>query len=212
MRAKCFIFFALLILAACERTIFYTADIDLRENFYAHEEEYIALAKIFEAYPDIKTAQNCPSNICPYAEVLPFGRTLEEVIFADELFSPYLDRLGFSQYIFFKRGKVYIELVLNQSGGRKGDFKLDLDLVYWPEPDSTYVSCENYTPSNEDYYACFVPLKHDWMILRSGINIVKIERCSRAITVCYESAEDDCIPKECQIYNDQVVLPALPNP
>ena len=132
MRAKCFIFFALLILAACERTIFYTADIDLRENFYAHEEEYIALAKIFEAYPDIKTANNCPSNICPYDEVFPFGWTLEEAIFADELFSPHLDRLGFSRYIFFQRGKRYTELVINRNGGTRGDFQLDLSLVYWP--------------------------------------------------------------------------------
>jgi len=188
--------FALLFATACERIYFFTTDTSMRENFYSHEDAFIAFAKALDAHPEIEAAQNCPPDVCFY----PDGdRTALDR--ANKIFVPHLNNLNQINYIFFKRNEHLsrVKVELNRQAGRRGDYSVRVNYIYWPEPDNSYINCKDYIPPNEDFYYCHAPLKHGWMIERSGVNEVKFKACLAKLNNCLKTGgtQKSCIPAKC---------------
>lgn len=188
----------LLLLAGCERASFYTSEANLRANFYGKKEDFKAFTEALNSHPSIDGAYSCPpSSYCQHVD--ENGKATDEPPYSYRVFAPLLDKIGRGRYTFFSRNDKFTRVILNHTGGRIGGFRLDLEYVYWPNPDSTFVSCKNYTPPTEDFYSCYVELDEGWMIAKSGLNYTKLSKCSRKITDCQMDGgtRKSCTPAEC---------------
>ena len=189
----------LFFLTACEQVYFYTSEANTRIHFYQHEEDFVALGQALDAHPDVLGATNCLTDNCwRIGRNFYIGDEIDPAI--NDIFVPYLNGIGIYGYVFFERYKNGSAKLPDYSGGKTGDFSLSISYAYWPNPDETFSDCKTYTPSNEDYYVCHIPLKHGWMIERFGTNRGKISWCTKTIYDCRDHGGTDCVPERCEIY------------
>ena len=200
MRTISVLLISFVFLIACDQVRFYSADAIARTNFQTNKDGFIAFGEALDAHPQVIGATNCSKEDCwRIGRNFPhFGDQIDPEI--NDMFVPHLESIGLSGYVFFQRGADGRVWLPDYAGGWAGDFSLTLSYVYWPKPDSTFISCKNYTPPTDDFYDCSLELEHGWMLQRSGVNQVKLEACAEQITDCQMNDDDgqaSCIPAEC---------------